>query len=109
MLEEKQQNNSSQVDNLISDLKKKKDSLSVKEMPSYPQLLSEMSGAFKSISPKLYSSFNKAIHLDPNSLVKISETKTNGSEISGLKDCCLTLVKIIVGTIRINTVAKDTN
>lgn len=99
------QNN--KIDDQIKELKKKKDNIDVKEMPCYAQLLKELPYIFRrEISLELYMNFNKAVHLDANSLGDIclqnNKTNVNNSDISRLKDCCLLLAKNITGVIAIN-------
>jgi len=100
------QNN--KIDDQIKELEKKKDKMNVKkEMPKYPQLLNKLPDTFRrGISLKLYKDFNKAVHLDANSLVKIyshnNKTNVKNSDISRLKDCCFLLATIITGVIAIN-------
>jgi len=100
------------IDDLIKELEKKKDNINVKEMPFYAQLLEKLPPDFRrKISLKLYKDFNKAIHLDTNSLAKIylnnKKTEINNSDISKLKDFCFTLAKIITCVIAINYEEKD--
>jgi hypothetical protein len=96
------QNN--KIDDQIKELKKKKDNMDVKEMPQYKQLLENLPANFRRrISLKLYKNFNKAVHLDANSLVKIhlhnNKTKVNSSDI---RSSCFWLAKIITGVIEKN-------
>ena len=95
------------IDDQIKELEKKKDTMDVKKMPDYPQLLNKMPDNFRrGISLKLYKDFNKAVHLDANSLGKIylhnNKANVNNSDIIRLRDCCLLLAKIIAGVITIN-------
>ena len=99
------QNN--KIDDHIRVLEKKKDNMDVKEMPLYAQLLENLPKQFRSkISFQLYMDFNKAVHLDTNSLGKIylhnNKTNFKKSDINRLKDCCFLLVKIITGVITEN-------
>lgn len=99
------QNN--KIDDQIKELEKKKDNMNVKEMPYYTQLLEKLPYKFRrEISLELYKDFNKAIHLDANSLGEIclhnNKTNVNNSDISRLKDYCLLLAKNITGVIAIN-------
>jgi len=91
----------------IKELEKKKDTMDVKKMPNYPQLLNKLPNKFsREISLELYKNFNKAVHLDANSLGKIylhnNKTNVKNGDISRLKDCCFLLAKIITGVIAIN-------
>ncbi len=91
----------------IKSLKEKKDKMDVKQMPCYAQLLKELPDDFRSkISLKLYKDFNKAVHLDANSLAEIylhnGKTNVNNSDISELEKSCLVLVNLITGVIAIN-------
>ena len=95
------------IDDQIKELEKKKDTMDVKKMPDYPQLLNKMPDNFRrGISLKLYKDFNKAVHLDANSLGKIylhnNKTNVKNSDIIRLKDCCFLLAKIIAGVIALN-------
>jgi len=95
------------IDDQIKELEKKKDKMNVDEIPNYPQLLEKLPDDFRRvISLKLYKDFNKAVHLDANSLGEIclhnNKTNVNNSDISRLKDCCLLLAKNITGVIAIN-------
>jgi len=99
------QNN--KIDDQIKELEKKKDNMNVKEMPCYAQLLEKLPCKFRrEISLELYKDFNKAVHLDTNSLGEIclhnNKTNVNNSGISRLKDYCLLLAKNITGVIAIN-------
>ncbi len=101
------------IDNQIKELEKKKNDMSVKEMPSYPKLLNKLPPDFRcKISLKLYKDFNKAIHLDTNSLGEIylqnSKTNFNNNDISRLKDYCFLLAKIITSAITTNYNLTDT-
>lgn len=99
------------IDNQIKDLKKEKDTMGVKEMPPYKQLLKNLPSDFCKISTKLYQDLNKAVHLDVNSLGKIclhnNKINVNNSDISELKDSCFLLAKIITGVIDINQKSAD--
>lgn len=95
------------IDDQIKELKKKKDTMDVEKMPSYPQLLNKLPGDFRcGISLELYKDFNKAVHLDVNSLGEIylhnNKTNVNNRDFSKLKDFCLLLAKNINGVIAIN-------
>ncbi len=94
------------IDEQKKELEQKKDK-NVEKMPCYAGLLKELPDDFRSkISLELYKNFNKAVHLDTNSLPKIylhnNKTNVNNSDISELKDSCLVLAKIITGAIAIN-------
>jgi hypothetical protein len=96
------------IDGQIKELEKKKKNMNaIKEMPKYPQLLNNLPDNFgRGISLKLYKDFNKAVHLDTNSLGEIylhkNKANVNNSDISKLKDYCLLLAKNITGVIAIN-------
>jgi len=95
------------IDDQIKELEKKKDTMDVKKMPNYPQLLNKLPNKFRrEISLELYKNFNKAVHLDANSLGKIylhnNKTNFKNGDISRLKDYCLLLAKNITGVIAIN-------
>jgi hypothetical protein len=100
------QNN--KIDDQIKELKRKKDNMDVKEMPCYEQLLNKLPDNFRGISLELYKDFNKAVHLDANSLVKIhlhnNKTKVNSSNI---RSSCFLLAKIITGVIENNQKSAD--
>ncbi|MDD5133906.1 MAG: DUF5677 domain-containing protein [Phycisphaerae bacterium] len=94
------------IDGQIKELENKKANMDVNEMPYYAQLLEKLPIEFSEISLELYKNFNKAVHLDANSLVKIclhnNKTNVNNSDISRLKNYCLLLAKNITGVIAIN-------
>lgn len=95
------------IDGKIKECKEKKDTMNVKEMPCYAELLNKLPNDFRSkISLELYKDFNKAVHLDANSLGKIylynDKANVNNSDISELKDGCLVLAEIITCVIAIN-------
>ncbi len=102
------QNN--KIDGQIKELENKKDNMNIDEMLPYAQLLEKLPNEFKDISLKLYKDFNKAVHLDANSLGEIylhnNKANVNNSDISRLKDCCLLLAKNITGVIAINKSAE---
>lgn len=95
------------IDAQINEIEKKKDNMGVKVMPGYSQLLEKLPPQFRrEISLKLYKDFNKAVHLDANSLGEIcmhnNKTNVNNSDIGRLKGSCLFLAKFITGVITIN-------
>ncbi len=95
------------IDAQLKKLREEKGNLGVKEMPEYVQLLKYLPEDFgKKVSPELYKNFNKAVHLDTNSLGEIylhnNKANINNSDIIRLKDCCLLFAKIIAGVITIN-------
>jgi len=97
----------SKIDEQIKELEKKKDNMSVREMPPYAQLLEKLPIEFRrEISLQVYSDFHKAIHLDSNSLVGLylrnNESAVNNRDISKLKEFCFKLAEIITGVIAIN-------
>lgn len=95
------------IDAQINEFAKKKDNMDVNEMPGYSQLLGKLPPQFRrEISLELYMDFNKAVHLDANSLGKIclhnNKTNVNNSDIGRLKGSCLSLAKFITGIITYN-------
>ena len=100
------------TDDLIKELENKKDNIKVKEMPKYQQLLDKLPDDFRrKISLKLYKDFNKAVHLDINSLGELSlynkRINDKNKDISRLKDFCFLLAKSITGVIAINYDEKN--
>ena len=96
----------SKIDDQIKELEKKKDNMDVGKMPRYGELLKKLPDEFRDISLELYKDFNKAVHLDANSLGEIclhnNKTNVNNSDIIRLNECCLSLAKNITGVIEIN-------
>jgi len=95
------------IDEQIKELEKKKDKINVKEMPNYPQLLNRLPHDFRcKISLEIYKDYNKAVHLDANSLVKIysnnNKVNVKNKDIIRLKEFCFLLAKLITKVIAIN-------